>query len=82
MSKTPLKWQQKYWFSIQWEKAYLIPTKMKSVKSIEWFEPAPFGGPVQIQKFCNAIPTRPLGTQKRIDVYGSVLGPHKHFTFF
>ena len=26
--------------------AYLIQTKMKSEKSIEWFEPAPFGGPV------------------------------------
>ena len=69
MNKTSLKWQQKYWFSNQWEKAYLIRTKKWKVKkSIAGFEPASFNGPVRIQKFCNAIPTRQLGTLKVVDV--------------
>ena len=41
---------------------------MKSETSIARFEPASFSGPVQIQKICNAIPTRPVGTWKGIDV--------------
>ena len=42
--------------------------KMVSEKSIAGFEPALFNGQVHIQKFCNAISTRPLGTWKGIDV--------------
>ena len=50
MSKPTLKQQQKYWFSNQWKKAYLIRTKkMISETSIAWFEPVSFSGPVQIQ---------------------------------
>ena len=41
---------------------------MISEKSIAGFEPASFSRPVQILKFCNAIPTRPLGTWNGIDV--------------
>ena len=35
---------------------------MKSEKFIAGFEPVSFSGIVQIQKFWNAITTRPLGT--------------------
>ena len=51
------------------KKAYLIRTKIeKWKKSIAGFEPASFSGPVPIQWFCNAIPTRPLDTWNGNDV--------------
>ena len=44
------------------KKAYSIRTKNE--KSAAGFEPASFSGPVPIQWFSNAIPTRPLVTLK------------------
>ena len=65
MNITTLKWQQKYCVSNQWEKSYLIWMKYENRKSQQQDLNR---GPVRIQKFCNAIPTRPLGTWKVVDV--------------
>ena len=51
------------------KKAYIIRTKKREVKkSIAGFEHASFTKGVHLQNFCNAIPTRPIGTRKKIDV--------------
>ena len=68
MSKTTLNDNKSIDFEIKEKKTYLRQTKNEKWKSIVGFEPALFSGPVQIQKFCNAIPTQPFGTWEGIDV--------------
>ena len=68
MSKTTLEWQQKYWFSNQWKSHIYSKKKWTVKKSVAGFEPTSFSGPVPIQLFCNAIPTRPLDTWNGNDV--------------
>ena len=59
MSKTTLNDNKNIDFEINEKKHnYLSQTKNEKWKSIVGFEPASFSGPVQIQKFCNAIPTQ------------------------
>ena len=68
MSKTTLKWQQNIDFQINEKSILNSNEKWKVKKSVAGFEPASFSGPVPILWFCNAIPTRPLGTWNGKDV--------------